>query len=83
MSVVISKERRRPLPSREVGRPRKSRPGESTALGFKVEPDLVRALDEEAERMTSKQEPGRGKVSRTEVIKMVLYQWLADRKRHK
>lgn len=51
------------------------------ALGFKVEPDLIRALDEEAERLSAEQEVGRAKVSRTEVIKMVLYQWLAERKR--
>lgn len=64
-----------------MGRPRKTRPEESVALGFKVEPDLVQALDAEAVRLSAEQPLGRAKVSRTEVIKTVLYAWLGDRKR--
>jgi hypothetical protein len=52
---------------------------ETINIGFKADPDLVRALDEEAARLTAERGPGASKVSRTEVIKVVLARWLAER----
>jgi hypothetical protein len=62
-----------------LGRPRIRPLTESIALGFKAAPDLVQALDQEAARLTAERGPGASKVSRTEVIKLVLAKWLADR----
>jgi hypothetical protein len=81
--TAVSKSRAVPLLSAGVGRPKKKRPEETVSLGFSVEPDLIRALDAEAERLTTEQPSGRGRVSRTEVIKMVLYRWLDDQKKRK
>ena len=63
----------------EVGRPRVRALTETINIGFKAEPDLVRALDDEAARLTAERGPGASKVSRTEVIKVVLARWLAER----
>jgi hypothetical protein len=60
-----------------VGRPRTRPPGESIALGFKAEPALVEALDKEAERMSALRPAGSANTSRTEVIKIILHEWLA------
>lgn len=76
----MSTSRRQTVLSESVGRPRKRGLNESTSLGFKVDPELLRALDAEAERMSALQPPGRAKVSRTEVIKVVLYEWLAKKR---
>jgi hypothetical protein len=57
-----------------MGRPRKSPPGSATTLSFKVESDLIAAIDAEAVRML----PG-GKVSRTQAIKVLLREALAAR----
>jgi len=65
----------------DVGRPRTRPPTESIALGFKAEPRLVTALDEEAARMTAERPAGSAKISRTEVIKVILYRWLDARER--
>jgi hypothetical protein len=63
----------------DVGRPRVRALTETINIGFKADPDLVRALDEEAARLTAERGPGASKVSRTEVIKVVLARWLAER----
>lgn len=65
----------------EMGRPRKRQPGEDVILGFKVSQDLVSALDDEAEARSDAQEPGRAKVSRTDVIRVALHEWLAGEAR--
>ncbi|MBN2573554.1 MAG: hypothetical protein JXP73_03240 [Deltaproteobacteria bacterium] len=62
-----------------MGRPRIRALTETINIGFKAEPKLVRALDEEAARLTAERGPGASKVSRTEVIKVILARWLADR----
>ncbi|MGB8298059.1 MAG: hypothetical protein WCG85_21785 [Polyangia bacterium] len=36
-------------------------------------------MDAEAERMSAEQPPGRAKLSRTEMIKIALFEWLAAR----
>lgn len=59
---------------REVGRPRKRDVDEETILSFRVTPDLRKALDAEVARANADQ-PGRS-MSRTELIKIVLYDWL-------
>lgn len=50
-------------------------------LGFKVDPALVAALDAEAIRQTKARPTGHAKVSRTEVVKGVLYAWLAQQQK--
>jgi hypothetical protein len=52
---------------------------ETINIGFKADPELVRALDEEAARLTADRGPGASKVSRTEAIKVILARWLTDR----
>ncbi len=64
----------RPLRSRAMGRPRKQPPGADTTLSFKVEADLITAIDAEAARMLVG-----GKVSRTQAIKVLLREALAAR----
>jgi len=61
-----------------VGRPRVRALTETINIGFKADPELVRALDEEATRLTAERGPGASKVSRTEAIKVILAKWLAD-----
>jgi hypothetical protein len=63
----------------DVGRPRVRALTETINIGFKAEPNLVRALDEEAARLTAERGPGASKVSRTEAIKVILAHWLATR----
>ena len=63
----------------DVGRPRVRALTETINIGFKAEPDLVRALDEEAAHLTAERGPGASKVSRTEAIKVILAKWLAAR----
>lgn len=63
----------------EMGRPRKRSDDEILPLSFKVAPDLVAALDAEAAKQTAELPPGRAKVSRTDVIRQALYEWLASR----
>ena len=63
----------------DVGRPRVRALTETINIGFKAAPDLVQALDTEAAQLTAERGPGASKVSRTEVIKLVLARWLADR----
>jgi hypothetical protein len=63
----------------EVGRPRTRPPGEKTTLSFQVEDLFLKALDEEAARLTAERGPGASKVSRSEMVKVILAKWLAAR----
>jgi predicted transcriptional regulator len=64
------------LPS-GLGRPRTRPAGESTILSFKVEDDLVRALDEEAKAMSAEQVSGRASITRGELVRILLHEGLA------
>ena len=63
----------------DVSRPRVRGLNETINIGFKADPELVRALDEEAARLTVDRGPGASKVSRTEAIKVILARWMAER----
>lgn len=60
-----------------VGRPRTRPVGESTILSLKVEDELIRLLDEEAKTMSAEQPPGRGAISRGELVRILLHEGLA------
>lgn len=62
----------------DVGRPRTRPPGEKTTLSFQVEDAFLKALDAEAERLTVERGPGARKVSRSEMVTVILAKWLAD-----
>ena len=62
-----------------VGRKRTAPPGADIILGFKAPDALVKALDAEAEHMTSERQMGSSPVSRTEAIKVLLAEALAVR----
>ncbi len=74
MNEKLAMMRPRPLRSRSMGRPKKTPPGTEMTLSFKVESELIAAIDAEAVRML----PG-GKVSRTQAIKVLLSEALASR----
>jgi len=63
----------------DVGRPRTRPPGEKTTLSFQVEDAFLKALDEEAGRLTAERGPGARKVSRSEMVTVILAKWLAER----
>ena len=63
----------------DVGRPKTRPADEDTILSFKVSAALIKALDAEAERMTTERGPGASKVSRSEAVKVILARWLAER----
>jgi hypothetical protein len=63
----------------DVGRKRQRPAGEDIILGFKAPDALVKALDAEAEHMTSERQMGSSPVSRTEAIKVLLAEALAAR----
>ena len=63
----------------DVGRPRVRALTETINIGFKADPELVSALDEEAAHLTAERGPGASKVSRTEAVKVILAKWLAAR----
>jgi hypothetical protein len=65
----------------DVGRPRTRPPGETLSLGIKVDPKLADALDAEAKLMSAEQPPGRSAISRGELIRIVLHEWLAQRRK--
>ena len=67
----------------DVGRPRVRALTETINIGFKADPELVRALDEEAARITAERGPAASKVSRTAVNKVVLARWLAERQQQR
>jgi hypothetical protein len=62
-----------------LGRPRTRPVGESTILSLKVEDELIRLLDAEAKTMSAEQPPGRASVSRGELVRIALHEWLAAR----
>ncbi len=63
----------------DVGRKRERPAGADIILGFKAPETLVKALDAEAEHMTSERQMGSSPVSRTEAIKVLLAEALAAR----
>jgi len=63
----------------DVGRPRTRPPGEKTTLSFQVEDAFLKALDEEALRLTAERGPGARKVSRSEMVTVILAKWMAER----
>jgi hypothetical protein len=63
----------------DVGRPRTRPPGEKTTLSFQVEDAFVKALDEEAAHLTAERGPGARKVTRSEMVMVILSKWLAAR----
>jgi predicted transcriptional regulator len=63
-----------------VGRPRTRPVGESTILSLKVEDELIRALDEAAKTMSAEQPAGRASISRGELVRIALHEWLATYK---
>ncbi len=77
MMTALKKSRMRPRPVRsaDVGRPRKNSPDEGMVLSFRVTAKLRDALDAAVAKANTDQ-PGRT-MSRTEAVKIVLYDWLA------
>ncbi len=65
----------------DVGRPRTRPLGETLSLGIKIDPKLAEALDAEAARMTAERPPGSAKISRGELIRVILLEWLAAREK--
>ena len=63
----------------DVGRPRTRPLGETLSLGIKVDPKLAAALDAEVKLMNAEQPPGRASISRGELIRIALHEWLAAR----
>ena len=63
----------------DVGRPRTRPPGEKTTLSFQVEDASLKALDAEAERLTAERGPGARKVSRSEMVTVIIAKWMSDR----
>ncbi len=74
-SQVSKKSARLP----DVGRKRQRPPGEKTTLSFQVEDAFLKALDDEAAHLTEERGPGASKVSRSEMVKVILSKWLAER----
>jgi hypothetical protein len=66
-----------------VGRPRTRPPGEKTTLSFQVEDAFLKALDKEAERLTAERGPGARKVSRSEMVTVIIAKWMSDRAERK
>lgn len=76
---VANNSHRRPRSAKlaDVGRPRKRAAGEESVLSFRTSDALIRALDDEAEAMTNEQEPGRPRLSRGDVCRILLHEGLA------
>ena len=49
--------------------------------GIKIDPKLAEALDAEAARMTAERPPGSAKISRGELIRIIILQWLETREK--
>jgi hypothetical protein len=60
-----------------MGRPRTRPVGESTVLSLKVEDELIRLLDEEVATQNRELPKGRSAISRGELVRLALYEWLA------
>ena len=83
MGMLTNEASQRPrkaakLPA-DMARPRTRPIGAKTVLSFQVEDSLVEALDAAAEEMTHARPVGSTKVTRSEVVKVALSKWLADR----
>jgi hypothetical protein len=50
-------------------------------LSFKVEDELVRFLDEETVAFNREQPRGRSAVSRGELVRLALYEWIEARRK--
>ncbi|MGD0837034.1 MAG: hypothetical protein ABSB49_10380 [Polyangia bacterium] len=61
----------------DVGRPRTRPPGPKTTLSFQVSDEIVAALDSEAARMTAERGLGASKVTRSELVNIILAKWAA------
>jgi hypothetical protein len=61
----------------DVGRPRTRPPGPKTTLSFQVSDEIVTSLDNEAARMTAERGPGASKVTRSELVNIILAKWAA------
>jgi len=59
----------------DVGRPRTRPPGPKTTLSFQVSDELVAILDAEAARMTAERGLGASKVTRSELVNIILAKW--------
>ncbi len=80
MQIMENSQRhRRSAKLPDVGRPRTRPPGETLSLGIKVDPKLAEALDAEVKLMNAEQPPGRASISRGELIRIALHEWLAAR----
>lgn len=62
---------------RRMGRPRKRPPGTSTTLSFWASDELIAALDEAAERLSAKRPAGQSRLSRGDLVRTILHEWLA------
>jgi hypothetical protein len=62
----------------DVGRPKIRPEDEDTTLSFKASATLIKALDQEAARMSAEKPAGSARVSRSEAIKIILNRWIAD-----
>jgi hypothetical protein len=60
-----------------LGRPKTAKPGHPTTLSFRAEPELIGALDDEAKRMADEKKGL--KLSRTDVVKVLLWEALEAR----
>jgi hypothetical protein len=79
LTIENSQPSRKSAKVPDVGRPRTRPPGEKTTLSFQVEDSFLKALDEEALRLTTERGPGARKVSRSEMVTVILAKWMADR----
>jgi hypothetical protein len=59
----------------DVGRPRTRPPGPKTTLSFQVSEEIVATLDAEAARMTAERGLGASKVTRSELVNIILAKW--------
>ena len=59
----------------DVGRPRTRPPGPKTTLSFQVSEEIIATLDGEAARMTAERGPGASKVTRSELVNIILAKW--------
>jgi hypothetical protein len=79
--VVMENSQRNSKSARilDVGRPRARPEDEDTILSFRVSDATIKALDAEAARLTAERGPGASKVSRTEMVKMIIARWMGER----
>jgi hypothetical protein len=63
----------------DVGKHRKWADDDVAVLSFKVEGKLIHLLDEETKTYNSEQAAGHAAVSRGELVRIALHEWLAAR----